>query len=384
MNPENKYGFRPFHWAENHKADINRPISNKGGSPVQPNDYWDHLEYIIQKAESMGMYIGLLPCWGRYYVNNKIPEMRIFTESGAKTYGYFLGERYKAYPHIIWILGGDTPADDNVDGRPIYRSMAEGLAEGMTGKTPKWNECNPVWNELLITYHGRNASAEYFNEDAWLRLNMVYNDDPDLHGNVNKWYSNHPARPMLEGESWYEGWAWDGIYKTAKTIRRQMYHTFFAGALAGYVYGIASSTPTSDDELLRFRSGWRDRLNPEGATQVKYLKTLLDMHRWWEWEPDQQILIEGAGDAETLKASCKSIRGNELMIYFADTSAATIDLRKITTHENASATWFDPRNGNIHTLAGVLSTDQIFEFAPPDDWEDAVLILKGSNNLITR
>jgi hypothetical protein len=28
------------------------------------NDYWDHFDYIVKRAGSLGMYIGLLPTWG--------------------------------------------------------------------------------------------------------------------------------------------------------------------------------------------------------------------------------------------------------------------------------------------------------------------------------
>ena len=31
-----------------------------------PNDYWDHLEYVIDTAESRGMAVVLLPAWGVY------------------------------------------------------------------------------------------------------------------------------------------------------------------------------------------------------------------------------------------------------------------------------------------------------------------------------
>src|SRR6187399_749449 len=31
------------------------------------NDYWDHVDYIVNKAESLGLFIGFLPTWGRYW-----------------------------------------------------------------------------------------------------------------------------------------------------------------------------------------------------------------------------------------------------------------------------------------------------------------------------
>jgi hypothetical protein len=31
------------------------------------NDYWDHVDYIVDKANALGLYIGFLPTWGRYW-----------------------------------------------------------------------------------------------------------------------------------------------------------------------------------------------------------------------------------------------------------------------------------------------------------------------------
>ncbi|MDD4190373.1 MAG: DUF4038 domain-containing protein [Mangrovibacterium sp.] len=378
MNPENKYGFRPFSWNENQKADVSNPVIVKGGTPTEPNDYWDHLEYIIQKTESLGMYVGLLPTWGKYYINNKIPEMRLFTEASAYTYGQFLGERYRKYNHIIWILGGDVPAIANVDGRPIYRKMAEGIAKGATREELQWDKASPSWEKIMVTYHGRNAASEFFETDAWLRLNMVYNDDPELHGNILHYYHNGIPRPMLQGECWYEGWVWNGTHKPAKVIRRQMYQTFFSGALAGYVYGVAASTRETTDMLLKFMPGWKDRLNLEGAGQVKYLKKLLDQHKWWNWEPAQNVILDGLGEGETLKTACASTNGRELLIYFADTVPATINLKRITASPRATVNWYDPRNGNTLN-AGIYETCQAKSFSPPDNWDDSVLIIEAKD-----
>ena len=375
MNPENKYGYRPFEFNVNGKADVIRPIIMEGGSPTSPNDYWDHLDYIVQKAMDMGLYLGLLPTWGRYYVNNKDPEMRIFNEITAKSYGKFLGNRYKDYKHIIWILGGDILPTKFWDARQVYRSMAEGIAEGVTGETPEWDKAHPVWDRVIITYHGREASAEHFNDDEWLKLNMIYLDDPELYQNVSKYYSNFPKRPMIKGESWYEGWVWNGEYKSAKVIRRQMYHTFLGGALGGYVYGVASSVKGKEDQLLKFQPGWRDKLNLEGANQVRHLKELLNQHNWWKWIPDQSIITRGIGSGEALKVACMANDKTEILVYFADNTSAIIDLKKLSEFNYVTAKWFDPRNGD-YVNVGIFPTNRNLNFSPPKNWDDAVLIVE--------
>ena len=34
------------------------------------NDYWDQVDYIVNKAETLGLFIGFLPTWGRYWHDN--------------------------------------------------------------------------------------------------------------------------------------------------------------------------------------------------------------------------------------------------------------------------------------------------------------------------
>src|SRR5678815_1931239 len=44
--------------------------------PAQPavkdgpdNDYWDHVDFIVSKANELGLIIGFLPTWGRYWLS---------------------------------------------------------------------------------------------------------------------------------------------------------------------------------------------------------------------------------------------------------------------------------------------------------------------------
>ena len=93
------------------------------------------------------------------------------------SYSYFLGDRYKSYPNIIWVLGGDVKADDGGDFRAHYRAMAEGIITGITGDTAKWNEDSPLWDAALMTYHPDGGpmknSSRWFHQDAWLDFNMI-------------------------------------------------------------------------------------------------------------------------------------------------------------------------------------------------------------------
>ena len=50
------------------------PLVDK--DPARPNpDYFAHVDFIVEKAEALGMFTGFLPTWGKYW---KAGEARIF------------------------------------------------------------------------------------------------------------------------------------------------------------------------------------------------------------------------------------------------------------------------------------------------------------------
>src|SRR5690606_1493913 len=86
------------------------------------------VDWTVQQALQRGMFIGLLPTWGDKVSKfwGKGPE--IFNETNAYAYGLFLGKRYRNYPNIVWIAGGDRPAVDGArDWRPVWRAMIKGI-----------------------------------------------------------------------------------------------------------------------------------------------------------------------------------------------------------------------------------------------------------------
>ena len=110
LNAANAYGHRPFVGDED-APNTSKPLLVKGGSPDSPNDYWDHVDYIIEAVRKRDMYLALLPCWGRAYITLQMDNsQQEFTEEEARAYGTFLGKRYKQEPHILWVLGGDAKA----------------------------------------------------------------------------------------------------------------------------------------------------------------------------------------------------------------------------------------------------------------------------------
>ena len=124
-NPKTVYGHRMFE-GDARNPDLIRPRVVNGGGPDNPNDFWDHIDFIVREAEKRGMYVGFLHLWGNAFVSNK----KSYTNGIARAYGEFVGRRYKGAPNIFWVLGGDCVpfADRSVDGadqRPDEGSHVE-------------------------------------------------------------------------------------------------------------------------------------------------------------------------------------------------------------------------------------------------------------------
>jgi hypothetical protein len=153
----NPYGHTPLH----------------DNDPARPNEeYFQHVDWIIDKAESLGLFIGLLPTWGDKWNHNTRfdyagPE--IFSPENARMYGEWLARRYGDKP-IIWILGGDRPVQSD-EHRAIISAMAEGVKRGDGGRN-------------LITFHphGGQTSSQDFHSAEWLDFNMLQSGHggPDL------------------------------------------------------------------------------------------------------------------------------------------------------------------------------------------------------------
>lgn len=150
-------------------------------NPAQPNEaYFKHVDFIVDKAEALGMHVGFLPTWGKHW---KSGDDQIFTEDSAEAYGEFLGERYKDKP-IIWILGGDQNVVTEEE-RDIINAMAKGLSEGDDGRH-------------LITYHprGPGQSSAQVHEAKWLDFHMFQSSHAARHHDTGLSVEHPGARQM--------------------------------------------------------------------------------------------------------------------------------------------------------------------------------------------
>ena len=100
------------------------PLRNN--DPTQPDeDYFAHVDWIVDRANALGMYVGFLPTWGDKWNQQRGAGPEIFTPENAEVYGEWLGRRYKD-AGLVWILGGDRPIDTEAqkDDHPRHGARA--------------------------------------------------------------------------------------------------------------------------------------------------------------------------------------------------------------------------------------------------------------------
>ena len=358
------------------------PLEND--DPTKPREaYFQHVDYIIKKAEQLGLYIGLLPTWGdKLYKDNWGIGAEIFNTENAKVYGQWIGNRYKNQKNIIWILGGDRTPRNEGD-VAIWRAMANGIAEGVGGQ-----------DKALMTFHPQpnsledGGSSKWFHNDDWLDLNMFQTGhcrELNVWDRITVVYNRTPIKPVLDGETLYEDIpvcfnAEDLGTSSAYDVRLNAYFDVFAGAF-GHTYGcndVWQMYAPNRKPLLNPHHPWYVAINLPGASQMKYLRALMESRPMFDRVPDQSIITNALSSSDHIQAT----RGKDyLFVYSAQGKPFTVNTSKISGKE-IKASWYDPRNGEVKVIGKFVKKPQQ-EFTPPTNGygKDWVLIVDDASKL---
>lgn len=355
--------------------------------PAKPNEaYFAHVDWIVAKANALGMYVGLLPTWGDMWnvrmgkITRGGPE--IFTPQNAALYGAWLGRRYHN-AGVIWIVGGDRRIDTDQH-RDIIRAMAHGLREGGGG-------------QHLITFHppGGHSSSEWFHDADWLDFNMRQNGhtaefNPRYSG-THLDYGRTPAKPVIDGEPLYE----DHLvshdeqlgFSTAADVRRVLYWNLFTGAF-GHTYGHHSVWQMWDSTREARKippMPWYEAINQPGAAQMQHARALLESRPFLTRIPAPDFIVPAfdpayiPGLGRYHFTSTRDSEGTYAMVYAPVGRAFSVRLEMLSGSQ-INAWWFNPRNGAA-TVIGTFEKTGERQFTPPDPGElaDWVLVLDDAS-----
>jgi hypothetical protein len=356
----------------------------KENDPMKPNEeYFEHVDYIVDKANSLGIYIGMLPTWGDKWNKKWGNGPEIFNPQNAEAYGAWLGKRYRD-EGIIWILGGDRPVE-NDQHKAINRAMAKGIRVGDGGAH-------------LMTFHptGGQGSSQWFHEDEWLGFNMRQNghviEFTGRYDLVAGDYAKKPVKPVMDGEPVYEDHpvsfkAKELGHTTAADVRRPLYWNLFTGAF-GHTYGhhsvwqmYAKGRSPINGPLMP----WNEAIDQPGAAQMQHGRRLIESRPFLTRVPDDSIIVPeqvqtsvpGAGTRRYV--ATRDTDGTYAMVYAPIGRAFSVKMDAIKGGK-VKAWWYNPRNGEAKAI-GEFDNRGTRSFSPPDKGEllDWVLVLDDAS-----
>lgn len=369
----NAYGHRPLLQHAADQYDPAQPDERGGGEPgTDGYGYWEHADYIVRRAEELGLYIALLPTWGDKFNLKWGKGPELFTAANALAYGQWLGRRYAAAPNILWVLGGDRPLENEAH-MGVVRNMAQGLREGDGGAH-------------LATFHppGGKSSSQFVHEEVWIDFHMIQTGhgrlDIPTYRYVQDDYGKSPVRPVLDGEPRYEdhpiGFKPENGFFRDFDCRQAAYWGVFAGGF-GHTYGHHSVWSMNTEPGEYFTMHWREAIQRPGAAQMRFLRALIESRPFFERVPDQSLLVDERDGADHIRAT----RGDSYAFFYTPTGAPIeVNLGRVSG-DRVAALWYDPRSGAV-TALGERANEGRAVFTPPaaGRGEDWVLVLDDSSH----
>lgn len=347
--------------------DFTAPVVTPGNDPASSKeyDYWDHLDYLVDRAAAMGQYVLLSPVHGRFISGswNALDKEGILLDaSGAYELGHWFGARYGDRQNVVWVIGGDRNAI-LVNGDSYlteYRALAEGIADGANGITDYDGTAD--WSTTTMTYWPRKYqpnSSYWFHQDSWLDFNSVQEITSDAVRSVVFDRSLMPHKPTFLFEGRYE--AYDERYGPWQA-RLQAWLSVFSGGF-GHLYGHESTYFFGFDWHRQVGDGavWRESIQAPGALQMKHLRTVIE-RPGGPFSPlmlteDDTKLDETWTFSNRVSALIGASR-DRVFVYSANGRSFPLNLSRLTVPQ-VEVSWFSPRSGNWYVDGTEFATPTV-------------------------
>ena len=343
--PRDLYGEAPF-------ADVNDWTTTN-------EKYFAHADWVIREAGKRGIFVILFPVYLGYDGNDHdegfYNEVLANGPEKCLAYGRFVGQRYRDFDNLIWVMGGDRDpgaARENVD------LIAYGMRESD--------------RRHLYTAHCHSDSniAAQFPTSTWLDLYATYTYTI-VHLSLLWNYQRTPVRPNFLLETVYEG---APQFATELQMRRAAYWSVLCGGF-GCTMG--------NNPLWHFDPGWQAAMDGPSSTAMRIWGGLFRSRRWWELVPDadHKIVIDGLGERWGLDTTTAAATpdGRLIIAYLTAARTITVDLAKMSAR-NANAWWFNPRTGEA-TKVATIKTGAPEKFTPPGEGDWALVLDDATENL---
>jgi hypothetical protein len=364
-----------------------------------PNEaYFANVDWVVQQAQAQGFVVLLAPAYlgcvsGRdngTHLQGWLEEMKANGPANLTTYGRFLGQRYRSYPNIVWVEGGDyTPS---TIGSPSEMDLVNALANGIIA-----GEGGGSGVHLQTAHFGGGPGGEPSDlSPAWLSVDSTYTGlGTGLYTEAQRQEARDTGlRPLFLIESGYEnekGYT-SGALNSSLVLRAQMYQPVLSGEM-GFDFG---SDPvwflghTGDGNAAYgydwpvvttgIWSSWSASLGSPGATWASLAGRFFRSIAWQSLVPDVSGLTLTSGNGTGGAILARSADGTLAVAYLTASASVTVNMGRLAG--TTTARWFDPSSGTYRAVAGSpLVNSGTYTFTPPSqnaggdpDW---VLLLQA-------
>jgi hypothetical protein len=337
------------------------PFTTPGDFSTPNEKYFAHADWVIRKAAEHGMVVMLAPIYLGYIGTDEgwIEEILKLEPEKCLAYGRYLGNRYKDFDNLIWVMGGDRNPESALE---KVNLIALGIRESDK-------------RHLFTAHcHPENSALDRYESGGWLDFNTTYTYQI-VHQKLLADYNRSPAWPFILIESSYEG----EHNASEVQIRRQAYWSVLCGGF-GHVFGNNPIWHFNGPTLFPTNLTWQQSMDLPGSVGMMHWGRLFRSRPWFDLVPDQkhEVVTGGLGEFQGLDylAAGRTPDGGTVIAYIPSRRTITVDMSKISGSQ-VHAWWFDPRTGKA-VAGGDFPTSGTRELTPPGEG-DWVLVLDDAS-----
>jgi hypothetical protein len=350
--PNNFYNDPPF---------TGGPFSHLGAA------YWAHMDDVIRRCAAHGMtvvanitFVGIDSKSGY-----SLDDVLAASHETMTAYGAALGNRYKNYNNIIWLLGGD--ADPGVNG--LYaklQDMANGLRSADKVHMITLEGCRGCGGPSIADHSSVEGTRFVFGSTPpWLTLNWVYDQYANTAAGCAR--ATTEGLPALIGEDWYEL----EHDMTSRQLRSETYWATLGGCTLGRIMGNMAIWTMGGPGNTSGQS-WQSQLASAHSVQFAITGKLMRSRQFWKLAADttHTYLTAGIGAGAALAVLSRTSDGQTMIAYVPNGGPVTINMAGITDAGGEAAAWWTNPSTGANTKIGDFRSSGSRAFTPPDsgDW----------------
>lgn len=372
------------YYADHAPNDINNvsPFTGTFFASSINNAYWSNVDAVLTAANNLGITILMDVCYVGWGCNNTAgtgpsgfcDELKVgsVTTTTMGAYGTELGNRYKNFPNIIWLLGGDSDPGN-----------VTGLTAKLNALATALKAADNVYTGRVWTCHGSSGTnPQSLQFGNWVTLDGIYTWDDQTIPTLTAGALANSAKPFLGIEFNYEN---GFMEKSLVEIRAQAYRAILGGA-CGHVFGnspmwyftsapgVAEPNGNSGNPLANYNTPWQNMLNSTGINQMTYFGQLFNSRKWYNLTPNN-ALVTSVTPGGTVYSAAGTTDNSSIICYTPVGGSLTVNPSSLSG-TGTKAYWFNPTLGGFTYIGPFDKSTRAFS-TPGSGSTDWVLVIDG-------